>query len=215
MKLITVLLNSIFLVSCGQNSYNESRELVLNPEGNKKGTFISSSPDTTTKDRWSFNKYLIDPQTPQLAKDIFNNRWKFKDDEPLEFLEKLHGQDKDARPFYFRVVTNSYKQADGAYSEGLGNAAYEYVKNYPGEFLNYFVGQEAFSDNDLQTWADIVMLEFEIISENEYDKPFVKNYLDTVGKNCKECSEQQKKVLEKFGRYLNQRWSEFLKHIDK
>src|SRR5205085_8655127 len=125
-----------------------------------------------------------------------------------------HARDKKARPFYFRVVTNSYKQADGAYSEGLGNAGYEYVMSYPDEFSNYFVEQNAFTDNDLQTWANIVMLEFEIISEGEYDKPLVKNYLDSVSKNCRDCSFQQKKVLGKFGQYLNERWAGFLKHID-
>ncbi len=60
-------------------------------------------------------------------------------------------------------MTNSYKQSDEAYAEGLGNASYVYVKNYPGQFPNYFTGQNAFIDKDLKTWADIVMMEFEII----------------------------------------------------
>lgn len=211
-KFLTAILILTNLLSCGQNASGDD---VRNTKRNERNALQPPTSDTLISDRWHFKKYLDDPKTPQLAKDIFNNNWTLKDDGPLELLEKLHGQDKDARPFYFRVVTNSYKQADGAYSEGLGNAGYEYVKNYPGEISNYFVGQNVFSDNDLQTWADIVMLEFEIISENEYDRPLVKNYLDTVGKNCKDCSEQQKKVIETFGRYLNQRWTGFLKHIDK
>lgn len=220
MKFRTIFLVSTLLLSCGQNSskdkaYIENRELVFNPEGNKKDTFLSSSTDTLTNDFWRFKKYLNDPKTPQLAKDIFNNLWKLKDDEPLAFLEKLHGQDMEARPFYFRVVTNSYEQADGAYSEGLGNAGSEYVKNYPNEFSSYFMEQNAFGDNDLQTWADIVMLEFKIISENEYDRPLIKKYMDSVRKNCKTCSVQQKEVIEKFDSYLSKRWSDFLKNIDK
>ncbi len=90
-----------------------------------------------------------------------------------------------------------------------------YVKNYPSQFTNYFTGQNAFIDKDLKTWADIVMIEFEIISENECDKPLVKNYLDAIKKNCKDCSSQQKEVLDKFSQYLNERWTKFLKHIDK
>ncbi len=113
MKFLTAFLISTILLSCGQNSsrdkvYNESRELIPNPEGNKKDSIISINMDTSKNGRWHFKKYLDDPKTPQLAKEIFNNRWKLKDDEALEFLEKLHGQDKEARPFYFRVVTNSY-----------------------------------------------------------------------------------------------------------
>src|ERR1044071_4398044 len=86
----------------------------------KKETHVFPTTDTSTNDRWGFKKYLTDPKTPQLAKDIFNNNWKLNDDEPLEFLGYLHGKDKQARPFYFRVVTNTYSKADGAYAEGLG-----------------------------------------------------------------------------------------------
>lgn len=212
LRFITVLIASILFLSCGQNSSGDNS---YTPRGKNDDTFNNLSVNTVKTDRWNFKKYLNDPETPQLAKDIFNNKWKFEDDEPLEFLQKLHGQDKEGRSFYFRVVTNSYKQADGAYSEGLGNAGYEYVMNYPNEFSNYFVGQEAFTDNDLQTWADIVMLEFKLISENEYDKPLVKIYLDTVRKNCKDCSVQQKRGIEKFSHHLNERWGEFLQHIDR
>jgi hypothetical protein len=211
LKFITALLPLTLILSCGHNSSGDNS---YTAKGKNSDTLNNVRMDTAKADRWNFNKYLNDSRTPQLAKDIFNNTWKPKDDEPLEFLEKLHGQDKEARPFYFRVVTNSYKQSDGAYAEGLGNAGYEYVKNYPNEFSNYFVGQDAFSDNDLKTWADIVMLEFQIISENEYDKPLLENYLDIVRKNCKGCSVQQNRVIEKFSHYLNQRWRAFLKQID-
>lgn len=204
MKFKTVLLIPAFLLSCGQNS---SRDNSNTAKSKKEDTSVTLTMDTLKNDRWHFRKYLDDPNTPQLAKDIFNNKWKLKDDEPLDFLSELHGEDKEARPFYFRVVTNSYKQADGAFAEGLGNAGYEYVKSYPNEFSNYFVGQDAFSDKDLQIWADIVMLEFGIISENEYDEPLVKNYLDSIRKSCKVCSVQQKEVIEKFSRYLNERIS--------
>jgi hypothetical protein len=203
MKSPLTLLILILFLSCGQNQTSKSESPTL------------PATDTSTDNRWHFKKYLNDPRTPQLAKDIFNNNWKLNDDEPLEFLEKIHGEDKGARPFYFRVVTNSRSQSDGAYSEGLGNAGYEYVKNYPGEFSNYFIGEEAFTEKDLKTWADIVMLEFEIIGEGEYDKPLVKDYLGEVYKNCKDCSTQQKEALDRFGKYLNEQWAEFLKHVDK
>lgn len=209
MKNLTALFILTCIISCGQATDKQPPNLKIN----KKETSLTTQ--NQNGDRWHFKKYLNDPSTPQLAKNIFNNNWKLKGEEPLNYLEKLHGQDKEARPFYFRVVTNSKAQADGAYSEGLGNAGYEYVQSYPDEFSNYFLGQDAFTDQDLKTWADIVISEFEIIGENEYDKPLIKNYLEGVGKNCKDCSAQQKDILEKFGRYLNEKWSKYLKHIDK
>ena len=209
MKILISLLISICIISCGEGTDKQ----VSNLKSNNIDTSLTTQNRTT--DRWHFKKYLSDPNTPQLAKNIFNSNWKLKDEEPLGFLEKLHGRDKEARPFYFRVATNSKAQADGAYSEGLGNAGYEYVQSYPDEFSNYFVGQDAFTDQDLKTWADIVISEFEIIGENEYDRPLIKNYLDTVRKKCKTCSAQQKDIIERFGRYLDERWSEYLKHVDK
>jgi hypothetical protein len=211
LKFITAVLTLTVFLSCGQKS---SRENSYTAKGRNTNNLNNVSTDTLKTDRWNFKMYLYDPKTPRLAKDIFNNKWKLKDDEPLEFLAKLHGRDKEARPFYFRVVTNSYKQSDGAYSEGLGNAGYEYVKNYPNEFSGYFIDKNAFTEIDLQTWADIVMLEFQIISEDEYDKALVKTYLETVRKNCKDCSVQQKAVIERFGHHLHERWTEFSKHID-
>ncbi len=199
-KFIITFITSTFFLCCGQNSRDNSNTL-----NNRNDTIRPMSIDTLKTDRWKFRQYLNDSRTPQLAKDIFNNKWKLKDDEPLDFLENLHGQDIEARPFYFRVVTNSYKQADGAFAEGLGNAGYEYVMNYPGEFSNYFVGQEAFSDADLRTWAEIVLLEFQIISENEYERTLVKSFADDLAKKCKDCSSEQKEVLKKFSRYLQEK----------
>ncbi len=207
---VAVLICTI-LTSCGQHTGHTTigeKKPVNDSSFIRKNTFIADS------DRWHFKKYLGDPAIPQSAKNIFNDHWKLKEDDPSAFLEKLHGQDIDARPFYFRVITNSYKQSDGAYSEALGNAGYEYIKAHPGEFSNYFIGQDAFTDKDLQVWADIVMLEFSIIAEDDYGKPWAKNYLDEINSRCLNCSDQQKKVLKEFGLYLNNRWAVFLKNIE-
>src|SRR5215217_6587092 len=91
-----------FSCSCEQPKNrvkSESRNSVPKPEGYRKDTLIKSSNVTDTG-RWNFQKYLDDPTTPQLAKDIYYGSWKLKDDEPLIFLEKLNSKDKQARPFY-------------------------------------------------------------------------------------------------------------------
>jgi hypothetical protein len=208
MKIIITFLFSSFLFSCGQS-----------PKADNTSTEISNSvPDNTAKsttDRWNFNKYLSDSSTPVLAKRIFNNNWVLKDDEPLRFLVRLRDDDKGSRPFYFRVITNSYKKADGAYAEGLGIAGYEYVKSYPSEFSNYFVGVDKFTDNDLITWAQIVMLEFETISENEYGKPIIENYIDDVKNNCDGCTAEQNAILSKFYKYLKDSWAILPRSINK
>jgi hypothetical protein len=219
-KQLLYLFFLVGLFSCGQNTtkekpYNESRELVPNPEGYKKDSPMTAIYDSTL-DRWKFKKYLTDPKTPKLAKQIFNDNWTLED-EALVFISYLTDKDKEARPFYFRVVTNTYKKSDGAVSEGLGNGGYEYVKNNPKEFANYFIGKNSFTDNDLKTWADIVMLELQLIDENEIPKkePIVENYTKVIKQNCKTCTKDESIILNKFEDILKEKWREYLTHIDK
>jgi hypothetical protein len=226
-KLVPVLIPVIlFLFSaCGNTDtkaekHNEKRELVPNPEGKAKENFAMED-NAASEDRWHFKKYLNNPATPKLAKDVFHNNWNltsYNDGELLSFLEKLTDKNKEARPFYFKVVTNSAKKADGAFSEGLSNAGYEYVQNNTSAFTSYFVGLGAFSNEDLKIWSDIVLGELEITSENDqgqYDKNSVNQYINSLYKNCTDCSAEQKKVLDRFGLYMKKEWSRFLKSNEK
>lgn len=207
-------------ISCQQNTNSKklithaNGELLPNPEGNKKDSTMLAAYDSA-KDKFHFKKYLKDPRTPLLAKNIFYNKWQLNDDEPLTLLNKLYADDMDARPFYFRVITNSYSKADGAYSEGLGNAGYEYIKNNVAEFTNYFTEADGFTDNDLRTWAKIVLLEIKLDYDNtEYDKYLlIKNYVQAVEKNCNNCKQAQLNVLNKFEYYLQESWTEYLKTL--
>ena len=99
-----------------------------------------------------------------LAKEIFNNDSQYSE-EPLTYFEYLKSSDIKTREFYFRVLTNSYKNADGAYAEGIGNLGKEFVENNPQEFATFFENKTCFDDNDLKIWAKIALLEFEIIDE--------------------------------------------------
>jgi hypothetical protein len=209
------------LFGCGEASnkskpYNENRELVPNPEGYKKDTFILSGKDTTLNIDCRYGNYLNDLQTPKLAKEIFNdNDWNLDNDIVLSFLDSLTAKDKNARPFYFRVVTNSEKKSDGYYSEVLGLAGKEYAESHTREFLGYFDNKYCFTDKDLQTWADIILLEFGLVDDSEYSKSVIDKYIIKLRLNCKDCSSSQKETLTKFSMLLKAKWKDYLKNIDK
>src|SRR5699024_1246547 len=79
----------------------------------------------------NFDNFIADKKTPKLAKDIYlDNDWNLSNDnKALALLDSLTAKNKTSRPFYFKVVTKSYKKSDGYFSEGLGLAGKEYVEN--------------------------------------------------------------------------------------
>jgi len=162
------------------------------------------------------DKFINDVKTPKLAKDIYlDNDWNLSNDnEALALLDSLTAKNKASRPFYFKVVTKTYKKSDGYFSEGLGLTGKEYVENNTKEFIANFDNKNCFTDNDLTTWAKIVILEFSISGEGEYDKPIIDEYIKKLKSNCNDCSPTQKENINKFGLTLKKEWKEFLKHID-
>ena len=195
-----------------EKPYKENRELVPNLEGNAKEKVEITQNDSNC----NFDKIISDPKTPQLAIKLFNNNAKYSE-EPLSYFDKLKSTDKETREFYFRVLTNSYKNADGAYAEGIGNLGKEFIENNPKEFATFFDNKYCFNDEDIKTWAKITLLEFEIIDENiETGKgePLVYGYCKTLIKNSEKYSETQKETINKYCNYLKNEWGEFLKHID-
>jgi hypothetical protein len=163
-----------------------------------------------------FDKFLNNPKTPKLAKDIYlDKEWNLRNDtEALALLDSLTAKNKTSRPFYFKVVTKSEKKSDGYYSEGLGLAGYAFVLNNTQEFASYFDNKLCHTENDLAIWADIVIMEFSISGEGSYDKPIVDDYIKKLKSNCKDCSTTQKETINKFDLALKEKWSEFLKHTD-
>lgn len=163
----------------------------------------------------SFENILSDPKTPKLAKELFNNTAKYSE-EPLSYFDNLQNKDIQKRNFYFRVITNSYKIADGAYSEGLGNFGKEFIESYPKKFATFFDNKECFTDKDLNIWADIALLEFQIIDENiESGKgeSLVSIYSKKLLKESENYTDNQKETIRKFTDYLKNGWNEYLKNI--
>jgi len=171
--------------------------------------------DNASADPCSFDVYFRSPKTSKLAKDIYSDSdWDLNNDtEALALLDSLTAKDAGARPFYFKVVTKSKKKSDGYYSEGLGLTGKEYIEKHTIEFLNYFENPECFTDEDLETWADIVLLEFSLGIDNDYNKTIVSDYCKVLNKNCMKCSSDQKQTLEKFSKILMNKWLSYIEQM--
>lgn len=203
----------VVLFGCNQSNNQAENKVSLIDSGNiKKDTFNLKTEKTN---RCDFSKYLNDPHTSPLARKLFNGEvMNLDNDDPLYLLDSLMAQDIDARPFYFKVITNSYKSSDGYYSEGLGDVGKNFIENNTIEFASYFDNKDCFDDSDLKTWADITILEFGISGENKdgtYDKTIVDVYTQNLTLNCKDCSANQKATIDNFSKILKLKWSEFLK----
>jgi hypothetical protein len=162
----------------------------------------------------NFSKYLLAPNTPQLAKDIYQGR-KWNTDAQgniLGVLDSLKAKDKLSRPFYFKVVTKAYSWADGAFAEGLGAVGKAYVEHNTKEFVAYFDNPSCFTSSDLETWAEIVVLELGLMADNRSGRGFFTEYINTLNQNCKDCSAGQKATLNTFIGLLQYNWKDYLIH---
>jgi hypothetical protein len=207
MKLIVTIILTFGLFACNNSTDKRSVE-----SNNTKG----SSIQITEFYDCNFNKFINDPMTPKLAKDIYlGNEWNFNNDnEVLSLLDSLTAKDNTSRPFYFKVITKSVEKSDGYYSEGLGLAGYEFVENHTQEFSSFFDNKKCHTNRDLETWADIVIIELSIIDEGNFDKPIVDDYIHKLRLNCNNCPTPQKETINKFGLILKEKWNEFMEHIE-
>lgn len=217
MKLTRILISLFVLTACNSKTDNN----VINE--NDKTVSIDSNEINGAEGKpvigihkCNFENYIADEKTPKLAKDIYLDKdWNFSNDnESLALLDSLTAKDRTYRPFYFKIITKTFIKSDGYYSEGLGLAGKEYVENNTKEFVANFDNKDCFTYNDLLTWAKIVVLEFSIIGEGEYDKPLVDDYIKKLKSNCKDCSPTQNENINAFGFLLKSEWKDFLKNID-
>lgn len=218
MKLLTITTIAFGLFAC--NNLTDKKTV----ENETKKDSISSSDkfpnnkinNNSNNFNCNYDKFLNDPKTPKLAKDLFNNTAKNPiENEPLAYFDNFKSEDKQEREFYFKAVTNSYKIADGAYSEGLGYTAKNYVENFTKDFASFFDNKSCFTDHDLDIWANILVLEFAIDSEGEFDKPIIEQFINKLKSNCKDCSSTQKETINKFDLIVNKKWNEYIKNISK
>jgi len=217
-----VKLNFLTLLAFGLLACNNDSETKSMENETTKDSFvhtdITSIENKTNKSNDSdcnFDKFLNDPEIPKLAKDLFNNTAKNPvDNEPLMYFEKFSSKDKQEREFYFKAVTNSYKVADGAYSEGLGYSGKAYIENNPKAFAMFFDNKICLTEIDLETWSDILILEFAIENEGERYNLIIDQFINKLKSKCKNCSMTQTETINKFGLILNEKWQAYLKNIN-
>lgn len=166
----------------------------------------------------NFDNFIANKRTPKLAKDIYlDNEWNLSNDsEALALLDSLTAKNKNSRPFYFKVVTKTYKKSDGYFSEGLGRVGKEYVENNTREFASYFDNSDCFTDKDLETWADIVLLEISLEQDNvetTKEEHVIYGYCRKLKTQSDNFSTSQKETIFKFTKILESKWGELLKHI--
>lgn len=223
MKLTVITILTIGLLSCNnfrdKNSVDNKTELDSSVQVDSIYINENETEGSTSYMEYyscDFDKFLYSPKTPKLAKDIFfDSDWNLSNDnEALALLDSLTAKDKTSRAFYFKVVTKTEKRSDGYFSEGLGYVGYNYVLHNTQEFASYFDNKQCHTANDLVTWANIVIMEFSIREEGNYDKAIADDYIMKLKSNCKNCSTTQKETINKFGVSLKDKWSEFLNHTD-
>lgn len=166
----------------------------------------------------NFDNFIADNKTPKLAKDIYlDNYWDLNNDiEALALLDSLTAKNKISRPFYFKVVTKTFEKSDGYFSEELGIAGKEYLENNTKEFASNFDNKGCFTDKDLETWAEIVLLEIHLEQEDveiTKEEHIIYAYCRKLKKQSENYPAQQKETISKFTKILETKWGNFLKHV--
>lgn len=164
----------------------------------------------------NFDSFISDKKTPKLAKDIYlDNNWNLSNDkEALALLDSLTTKNRLSRPFYFKVITKTYKKSDGYFSEGLGLAGKEYVEKHTKDFASNFDNKDCFTNNDLETWADIVLLEIQLQQDNietTKEEHIIYGYCRKLKKQSENYADTQKETISKFTKILQIKWREILK----
>lgn len=217
MKLKIIILSAFGLFACNNLTNKKTVENDSKTDSlvNTDNSSIEEIKNKTDNDGCDFDKFLKDPKTPKLAKELFLNTAKNPtENEALTYFDKFTSNDIQERAFYFKAVTNSYKIADGAYSEGLGYTGKEFIENNPKAFTAFFDNKNCFTDTDLETWADILILEFAIDSDGESDKTIIEQFINKLNFKCIDCSSTQKETINKLDLTLNKKWKEYFKNMN-
>lgn len=157
--------------------------------------------------KYGFDGMLKDPQTPEIAKQLFTSTYDFGSDEPLVVFDQLKSKDALKRLFYFKAIT---KISDGYYSEELGRKTMEYIRDHGKDFVAYFDYEECVTDTDLQTWADNVALYFKNKVPQTKDKYLAVRFNESLVVHCGKCTEGQKITIGHFAMLLEENWQNYL-----
>ena len=172
------ILGLLFLISC--NSISQ-------PNLGKENNYIIS-----------VDKFLIDKNISQLAKDLYLGKVKpTNSNDNLALIDSINSSGK-ARQFYFLVITKTMEHADGAYAEPLGMAAKEFVEKNTVEFLLYFKSNpDLLTEKDFVNWALMTYGEIQISSEGS-EQETINDLKSKMTSNCTGLSFDYKTEILKF-----------------
>lgn len=155
-----------------------------------------------------FDKYLSDPGTPKIAKELLTNSQYAADDESLKLFDRLNDPNPQRRLFYFKVVT---RISDGYFSEQLGKKSADFVQNRTPEFLACFDYPECIAESDLQVWADNVSIHLKSIKPEQNPEQFAEVYLKQLSLKSKKCTPEQLNTLKEFSTLIRENWSNYMR----
>lgn len=161
----------------------------------------------------TYSKLMSDFNTPKLAKELLENSVAglLEGGEVLSYFKYLKSKDYEKRKFYFKVITNSYALADGAFAEGLGNLGKEYIEHNTLDFARFFEDTNCFTNTDLAIWADIALLEFKILCDDVGNRYLFGDYIQQIQSIAKKSTFVQHNILNHFTELLQSKWDDYWK----
>jgi len=177
-----IIIGLIFLVSCNSTSQTNQK---VDKKVNKNYRIL-------------VDKFLINKNISQLAKELYLGKVKPTDNEEnLALIDSINSSG-NARGFYFLVITRTMEHADGSYAEPLGIAAKEFVENNTIEFLSYFIdNKDLLTSKDFANWSRSVYGEIQIDSEGSEQKA-ITDLKTKMITNCQGLSIDYKDNIMKF-----------------
>ena len=167
------------------------------PVENEEKNFRQIGIDEKIGNR-TLKDYLSDKKIPQIFKDVFQQKQSIFEDEEKTFpiIYTLSSTDKERHPFYFVLVTRTMWWADGMFAEGLGMEARKYVESNTRQFLDYFLTETVLTSYDFKQWAKFTL--YEILIDSDENLEELENTRNKMKKNCKGCSSEKIKMIDKF-----------------
>jgi hypothetical protein len=142
--------------------------------------------------------YLDNPRCSPIAIDFYLGQFRPTDNNTTAALLSLAAtDDNQLRPFYRWCLNKTILIQDGALAEYTGNPARQYAEKFPEEFFGYMdsdTTKEKYND-----WVSSISYSG-FYDREDYKKPqdIRKSMIRAMKVNCRNCSEQLRKRIEKF-----------------
>ncbi len=174
-RLCSMLLYGMFVflvVSCSQIYDDTSTESARGyPSAERVQEMV---PDTVTREdlQQELDAAVKNPSVPNYYKKVLREGRliKAEDSLMLSITELLFTPEQDEDLFYFLVFTKSLNGADGFYSEALGLAAMDFLRENTMTFASYFDIAPDLTATDMKNWSSCIYGELQISEEGNEEQ---------------------------------------------